>query len=134
MRRGEMAMYVEGAWHTLRPRRAPEEADPIAGLDVSVLQDELLAPILKIIDVRTDKRIDFVGGARGTDTLARAVDSGKAAAAFSLFPVGVPDLMAVSDARGHDAAKEHLVRAEAAGRPADSRDLGQPPRAEGGER
>ncbi len=58
----------------------------------------LLAPVLKIADVRTDKRIDFVGGARGTRALEQLVDSGKAAVAFSLFPVSVADLMAVSDA------------------------------------
>jgi len=65
---------------------------------VSVLQDQLLAPVLKIEDVRTDTRIEFVGGARGTDELERLVDSGRAAVAFSLFPVAVDDLMAVSDA------------------------------------
>ena len=59
---------------------------------------ELLAPILKILDVRTDKRIEFVGGARGPAALERAVDFGRAAVAFSLFPVSVADLMAVSDA------------------------------------
>ena len=63
-----------------------------------MLQEELLAPILKIADVRTDKRIDFVGGARGTKELEKLVDSGKAAVAFSLYPVSVADLMAVSDA------------------------------------
>jgi uncharacterized protein (DUF1015 family) len=65
---------------------------------VSVLQDLLLAPILRIADVRTDTRIDFVGGARGTSELERHVDSGRFAVAFSLFPVSVADLMAVSDA------------------------------------
>ena len=59
--------------------------------------DQLLAPILKIADVRTDKRIDFVGGARGTGELERVVDQGKAAVAFSLYPVSVSELMAVSD-------------------------------------
>ena len=58
----------------------------------------MLAPILKIVDVRTDKRIDFVGGARGTGELERHVNSGKFAVAFSLYPVGVAELMAVSDA------------------------------------
>jgi len=65
---------------------------------VSVLQESLLAPILRIADVRTDTRIDFVGGARGTSELERHVDSGRSAVAFSLFPVSVADLMAVSDA------------------------------------
>jgi uncharacterized protein (DUF1015 family) len=97
-RRGELAMYLGGEWYTLRARAQAATADPIGSLDVSVLQERLLAPILKIADVRTDKRIDFVGGARGTRELERLVDSGKAAVAFSLFPVSVTDLMTVSDA------------------------------------
>jgi uncharacterized protein (DUF1015 family) len=97
-RRGEIAMYFRGAWHTLRSRTAAKARDPIGSLDVSVLQDQLLAPVLQILDIRTDKRIDFVGGARGTRQLERLVDSGKAAVAFSLFPVSVEDLIAVSDA------------------------------------
>ncbi len=97
-RRGEMAMYLQGRWQTIRPRVVPDASDAIASLDVSVLQDRLLAPVLKIADVRTDKRIDFIGGARGIDALQQAVDSGRAAVAFSLYPVSVADLMAVSDA------------------------------------
>jgi uncharacterized protein (DUF1015 family) len=97
-RRGEVAMFLDGAWTSLRPRVAPDEADAVASLDVSVLQDRLLAPVLGIADVRTDKRIDFVGGARGAEELERLVGSGKAAVAFSLFPVSVADLMRVSDA------------------------------------
>lgn len=96
-RRGDISMYINRAWHRLRPQHAPDASDPIASLDVSVLQDLLLAPVLKIADIRTDKRIDFVGGARGTAELEKIVDSGKAAVAFSLFPVSVADLMAVSD-------------------------------------
>jgi uncharacterized protein (DUF1015 family) len=63
-----------------------------------VLQERLLEPVLKIADVRTDKRIDFVGGARGSRELQRLVDSGEAAVAFALYPVSVADLMSVSDA------------------------------------
>jgi uncharacterized protein (DUF1015 family) len=96
-RRGDIAMYFRGRWQTLRPRVA-SGADAIRSLDVSVLQEQLLAPILGILDITTDKRIEFVGGARGTAALEAAVDSGAAALAFSLFPVGVQDLMAVSDA------------------------------------
>jgi uncharacterized protein (DUF1015 family) len=96
--RGELAMYFQGAWHRLRPRTIPEQADAIGSLDVSILQDQLLAPVLNIGDVRTDKRIDFVGGARGTAELERLVSSGQAAVAFSLYPVSVADLMRVSDA------------------------------------
>lgn len=97
-RRGDIAMYFQGSWHTLRARVPPDRADRVASLDVSVLQDGLLAPVLKIADVRTDTRIEFVGGARGTAALERLVDSGRAAVAFSLVPVAVADLMAVSDA------------------------------------
>jgi uncharacterized protein (DUF1015 family) len=104
--RGEIAMYLGGEWYTLTPKARAAAArpepgrgdDPIGSLDVSILQERLLAPILKIADIRTDKRIDFVGGARGTRELERLVDSGKAAVGFSLFPVGVGDLMTVSDA------------------------------------
>jgi uncharacterized protein (DUF1015 family) len=96
--RGDIAMYFGHAWHTLRPKAPPPAADAIASLDVSVLQEQLLAPVLGIADVRTDKRIDFVGGARGIGALEDAVDSGRAAVAFSLFPVGVAELIAVSDA------------------------------------
>ncbi|MES1256300.1 MAG: DUF1015 family protein, partial [Acidobacteriota bacterium] len=95
---GDVSMYLQGAWYTLRPRVRPDESDRVESLDVSVLQDQLLAPVLNILDVRTDKRIDFVGGARGTRELEQAVDSGRAAVAFSMFPVSVDDLMAVSDA------------------------------------
>jgi uncharacterized protein (DUF1015 family) len=98
--RGDIAMYFQGRWRTLRPFVARDRSALIAGLDVSVLQDHLLAPVLKIMDVRTDKRINFVGGARGSAVLEAFVDSGQAAAAFSLFPVSVDDLMAVSDASG----------------------------------
>ena len=97
-KRGDIAMYFQGAWHTLRPRVTPGASDPIGSLDVSVLQEHLLAAVLKIADVRTDKRIDFVGGKRGTGELERLVTAGKAAAGFSLYPVSVSDLMAVSDA------------------------------------
>jgi uncharacterized protein (DUF1015 family) len=97
-RRGDIAMYFGGAWHTLRSKKRPDPADPIGALDVSVLQEGLLAPVLKIADVRTDKRIDFVGGARGAGELQKLVDGGKAAVAFSLFSVSVSDLISVSDA------------------------------------
>jgi uncharacterized protein (DUF1015 family) len=96
-RKGEISMYCGGQWRTLRPRRIGDLKDIIASLDVSVLQEELLAPVLKIADVRTDKRIDFVGAIRGTDALEQLVDSGRAAVAFSLFPVGISELMQVSD-------------------------------------
>lgn len=99
-RKGECAMFVDGAWHTvvLRAAGAAPVDDPIRGLDVSLLQDGIVEPILKVVDLRTDKRIDFVGGIRGTGELERAVASGTAAVAFSMFPVTVDELMAISDA------------------------------------
>jgi uncharacterized protein (DUF1015 family) len=96
-RRGDIAMYFRRQWQTLRPRQR-QSGDTIGSLDVSVLQEQLLAPVLGITDITTDKRIDFVGGARGTIALEASVNSGAAALAFSMFPVGVEDLMAVSDA------------------------------------
>jgi uncharacterized protein (DUF1015 family) len=97
-RRGDISAYIGARWHTLRERSRTTLSDPIRSLDVSVLQDQLLAPVLGIMDVTTDKRIDFVGGARGTAELEALVRSGKAAIAFSMFPVSVSDLMTVSDA------------------------------------
>ena len=94
---GEIAMYHEGKWTRLRPRTPPDRSDAIGSLDVSVLQEQLLEPVLGIADIRTDKRIEFVGGARGSAELERLVDSGRAAAAFSLYPVTVAQLMAVAD-------------------------------------
>ena len=92
-------MYLGGRWYTLTPPEGSVDAsDPIASLDVSVLQERLLAPVLGIEDVRTDKRIDFVGGIRGTAELERVVDEGRAAVAFSLHPTTVDDLIRIADA------------------------------------
>lgn len=91
------AMYLGGHWYGLA-WTVPPDADAVAALDVSVLQDRLLNPILGIQDPRTSTRIEFVGGIRGTDSLARRVDAGSAAVAFSLFPVTVEDVMRVADA------------------------------------
>jgi uncharacterized protein (DUF1015 family) len=99
-RRGQVAMFLAGTWHTVVLGDADPGADPASRLDVQRLQDTLLAPLLGIGDVRTDKRIDFVGGARGTAALEAIVTSGKAAVAFSLHPVSVNDLMAIADAGG----------------------------------
>jgi uncharacterized protein (DUF1015 family) len=96
--RGLISMYFSGRWRTLKV--SGKTRGVIDSLDVSVLQDELLAPVLGIADVRTDKRIDFVGGARGASELARQVDEGRAAVAFSLYPVSIDDLMRVSDEGG----------------------------------
>ena len=101
-RKGEIAMFVDGAWYTLTLRQPAQPAsggaDRTAALDVTVLDDELLAPVLKIGDIRTDPRIDFVGGGRGAGELERLVETGRAAVAFAMYPVGVDDLMSVSDA------------------------------------
>jgi uncharacterized protein (DUF1015 family) len=98
-RKGEASMYLDGRWYTLGLSALAGE-DRIGSLDVSVLQKVVLDAILGIADVRTDKRIDFVGGARGTAELERLVDSGKAAVAFSLYPVTIADLMGIADAGG----------------------------------
>jgi len=96
-RKGDCAMFLGGAWYTL-DIGAKAGNDVISRLDVSILQDRLLDPVLKIADVRTDKRIDFVGGIRGTAELEKLVTSGKAAVAFSMYPVSVADLMGIADA------------------------------------
>jgi uncharacterized protein (DUF1015 family) len=99
-RKGEVAMFLAGGWHTLELSGAPPGADPAGQLDVSRLHDLVLAPLLGIGDVRTDKRIDFVGGARGTGPLEALVSSGRAAVAFSMYPVSVADLILISDSGG----------------------------------
>jgi uncharacterized protein (DUF1015 family) len=99
-RKGIIAMYLDRAWWTVDLGTVPPGLTPDASLDVSRLQDGILTPLLGIADIRTDKRIDFVGGIRGTGELERLVDSGQFAVAFSLFPVSVDDLMRISDAGG----------------------------------
>jgi uncharacterized protein (DUF1015 family) len=99
LRPGSFCFYLEGSWHLLElDEQSIDRRDPIGSLDVSLLQDRVLSPILGIGDPRTDKRIDFVGGIRGTEELERRVDSGEMAIAFSLYPTTLEQLMAVSDA------------------------------------
>jgi uncharacterized protein (DUF1015 family) len=99
--KGEVMMFLGGRWYALDLSSiVPEDESRAAGLDVARLQRAVLEGVLKIGDVRSDKRIDFVGGARGTAALEEAVNSGRAAVAFSLYPVSVEDLIAVSDAGG----------------------------------
>jgi uncharacterized protein (DUF1015 family) len=93
-------MYLDGKWYTIGLGEAPGHLSPADRLDVSRLQQTVLTPLLGIGDIRTDKRIDFVGGARGTAELETLVNSGKFAVAFSLYPVSVNDLMQVCDAGG----------------------------------
>jgi len=96
--RHQFGLYMCGDWHLLTVRDGTvDESDPIARLDVSLLQDHVLAPILGIVDPRTDKRASFVGGIRGTEELVRLVDSGDFAAAFALHPTEPDEVMDVAD-------------------------------------
>jgi uncharacterized protein (DUF1015 family) len=98
-RKGEICMYLNGRWRSLTlPHNITASVDPIQSLDVSRLQERVLDQILGIKDVRTDKRIDFIGGARGTAALEELVNSGRFAIAFSMYPVTVDELIAISDA------------------------------------
>ncbi len=96
---GEFGMYLGGQWYrlTIKPGLIPHD-DPVRRLDVSLLQDNLIAPILGVDDPRRDKRIDFVGGIRGLSELERRVNSGEMAVAFALHATSMADLMAVADA------------------------------------
>jgi len=97
--RGEWSMYLDAQWYGLAlPNDAARPEGLVDSLDVSILQTRLLDPILDVKDVRTDKRIDFVGGIRGTGELEKLVKEGKAAVAFSLYPTTIDDLLRVSDA------------------------------------
>ena len=98
--KGTAAMYVGGRWYQvgLSEGEPSTPRDPVASLDVSVLQERLLGPVLEMADIRTDARVRFVGGVRGTAELERLVDSGQAAVAFSLAAVTVPELLAIADA------------------------------------
>jgi uncharacterized protein (DUF1015 family) len=101
-RKGQMAMRLGGRWYTLDAAEAGggTRGDGAAALDVDVLERAVLQPVLGIADVRTDKRIEFVGGIRGTTELERLVDSGAFAVAFSMYPVSLTDLMRIADAGG----------------------------------
>jgi uncharacterized protein (DUF1015 family) len=99
-RAGHVAMYLDGRWYTIDFGAPAADLAPDERLDVSRLQELVLTPMLGIGDVRSDKRIDFVGGIRGTQELESLVNSGKAAVAFSMYPVSVADLMQISDAGG----------------------------------
>lgn len=92
-------MYLSGKWYLLTAKKEIlAEDDPVALLDVSILQENLLSPILGIGDPRTDKNIDFVGGMRGLNELSRRVDSGEMRVAFSMFPTSMNELISVADA------------------------------------
>ena len=100
-RKHELGLYLEGQWHNLhfRPKFAAT-SDPIEKLDVTLLQNYVLAPLFGIDDPRTSRRINFVGGIRGTAELEKLVDRGEYACAFAMFPTGIEDLMTIADAGG----------------------------------
>jgi uncharacterized protein (DUF1015 family) len=94
----EFSMYLEGKWYTMKAKsHTYNDNDPVAGLDVSILSDYVLNPLLGIKDLRTDTRIEFVGGIRGLNELQRRVDSGEMKVAFALFPVSMQQLMHIAD-------------------------------------
>ena len=95
---GKVSIYLDGQWHCLCLAAPAADASPSDRLDVSLLHDQVLAPLLGIGDPRTDKRIDFVGGIRGPKALEAAVDSGTAAVAFAMYPTQITDLMGIADA------------------------------------
>jgi uncharacterized protein (DUF1015 family) len=97
----EVSLYLAGCWRRLRFRPAlTAVTDPIGRLDVALLQQHVLEPVLGITDPRTSERIGFVGGIRGAAELRRLVDSGESACAFALFPTGIEDLMTIADQGG----------------------------------
>ena len=98
---GSFGLYIAGQWYGMETREPLPPGDDIVGrLDVSILAERILAPILGIEDVRQDRRVEFVGGRRGLEALEMNVDSGEFAAGFALYPTAMEDLMAVADAGG----------------------------------
>jgi uncharacterized protein (DUF1015 family) len=100
-RKHELGFFINGQWSTLTFKpQCTTVSDPIERLDVTILQKQILAPVFGIDDPRTSKRINFVGGIRGTAELEKLVNSGDYACAFSLFPTSIEDLMSIADAGG----------------------------------
>lgn len=95
--KSEFGMYLDKKWYGLKAKNEVLSVDPVRGLDVSILQDYILEPILGITDPRTDERIDFIGGIRGLEELERRVSEGMAVA-FSMYPTSIQELLAVADA------------------------------------
>tara|TARA_Y100001972_G_C7664739_1_gene335824 strand:+ start:1814 stop:3058 length:1245 start_codon:yes stop_codon:yes gene_type:complete len=94
----EMSMYLEGNWYQLLAKpHTYDDADPIKALDVTILSESILKPVLNIVDLRTDERIDFVGGIRGLEELEKRVDSGAMKVAFALYPVSIQQLIDIAD-------------------------------------
>jgi uncharacterized protein (DUF1015 family) len=97
--RKTVCMYIENNWYLLKPNSNVVPGEAVGDkLDVSLLQNFLLKPILGVEDIRTDTNVDFIGGIRGTEELEKLVNSGKASVAFSMYPVEVQDLINISDA------------------------------------
>ncbi len=94
----EFGMYLEGEWYALTANEGTfDDNDPIGVLDVTILSKQILEPVLNIVDLRTDKRIDFVGGIRGLGELEKRVDSGEMKVAFALYPVSMKQLIDIAD-------------------------------------
>jgi len=94
----EFSLYLSGSWYKLTAKEGTyDDSDPIGILDVTILSKQVLEPILGIADLRTSKRIDFVGGIRGLGELKRRVDSGEMKAAFALYPVSMDQLINIAD-------------------------------------
>ncbi len=92
------SMYLDGQWYSLTAKKGTyQDDDPIAVLDVTILTNQVLAPLLDIVDLRRSKRIDFVGGIRGLEELKRRVDSGEMKVAFALYPVSMTQLINIAD-------------------------------------
>ena len=98
--RHSFGVYLEGRWYLLTAKGELPEDDPARALDAQILTDRILEPVLGIGDIRTDRRIDFVGGARGMDELERRVDSGENAVAFAVYPTDMEQVMKIADAGG----------------------------------
>ncbi len=94
----EFGMYLDGEWYALKAHEGTyDDQNPIGVLDVTILSNQILDPVLNIVDLRTDKRIDFVGGIRGLGELEKRVDSGEMKVAFALFPVSMRQLIDIAD-------------------------------------
>ena len=97
--KGEFGLCLcDGKWYRLKLREMPDSSDPVSSLDVSVLQDKVLGPLLGITDPKEDPRISFIGGIRGLEELERRIESGSDMAAFSMYPTSLEELFAVADA------------------------------------
>lgn len=95
--KGKISLYLNDSWYGITLKE-PVKSDPASRLDISLLQDQILEPLLGIKDQRTDPNIDFVGGIRGTDELEKLVDNGEASLGISMYPTSIEELVEVSDA------------------------------------